>query len=400
MATAGGTLSFQCGIEYEYLIAERLASGWYLHSHQSLVFERMQALLANKPGGADPTLRTGDLGVKQGYWYLEGDERFDEQGQFAGMAVKGVEIRTPPRPGVAAAIDSLLQIEQALAEQLARADMALAVCAFHPYQTHYRYDPPINGFEMALRAAEPAYAAAQVSTLSYGPDINLSFAHFTDDMALSATRRLIWWAPYLVPFSFNSPWFAGHRWDGWSKRTFERRQLRPSAKLFCDAKAGLQPPLYPARLPAERGRIEFKAFDAMPTISLLQACSWLLVGLCLAHDRPEQADEASGDLFQLAATQGFAHPLIRYRAGLALGSAQQALQHWGLAEGLVALRVLDAMLESQQTPAEQAVQQRVITGLPYQLGGLGASIATAPAAPSPFWSCVVGAGHAAARSLA
>jgi len=77
-------------------------------------------LLEEKPGRDDPTLATGDLGIRSGYWYLEGDERSHPDGRFRTMAVKGVEIRTPPCPDIAGAIAELLAIEAQLTEVLAR----------------------------------------------------------------------------------------------------------------------------------------------------------------------------------------------------------------------------------------------------------------------------------------
>ena len=386
-------VSLLCGIEYEYLLSVQESGGRRLLDHTTLEFAQLQEWLARKPGCCDLSLATGDLGVKSGYWYLEGDERFDEQGHFTTLAVKGIEIRTPPRPSVEAALGSLLAIEQALASVLASRQMQLAIAGFNPYLAKYEHQPPLNGWERQLRSEHQAYDAAHVSTLSFGPDINLSFAHFSQAQALAATQRLISWAPYIVPFSFSSPCYSGRRWEGWSKRTFERHTLRPTAKLFwSQAQAQTQakvqdqaqpdavtetsesrhPLIYPPRLPSEQGRIEFKAFDAIPSQELLQACCYLLIGLCLADEMPEPAELDASELFQLAARQGFDEPQIYAGAQRALISARSALLQRGMGAGVLALAPLAQLLQARSTPAERLLAHYAQSGFLYLPGGLQA----------------------------
>ena len=113
--------AMRCGIEFEYLIVDTSGpvSG-RIRDFSNLPFAFIRDLLDDKPGRNDSSLATGDLGIRSGYWYLEGDERFHEDGRFRAMAVKGVEIRTPPAPSVERAIQELLDIEEQLSVVLAR----------------------------------------------------------------------------------------------------------------------------------------------------------------------------------------------------------------------------------------------------------------------------------------
>ncbi|MFB8828418.1 glutamate-cysteine ligase family protein [Azotobacter sp. CWF10] len=278
------------GIEFEYLLVDtRGPQAGRLRDIHSLDVARLAGLLADKPGLGDPALAEGDQGIRSGYWYLEGDERFDPDGRFADFIAKGVEIRTPPLPGVAAAIDSLLDIERQLAARLERDGLGLAIAGFDPLRTQYGYNPPLNAFEQRLRAGDREYEGMELSMLTYGPDINLSLPGWNTRRNLDAARKLNYYAPYIVPFSFSSPYCAGRPWHGWSRRTWLRCDRRPAVKLFLGLEeyaeqAERSPLLRPARLAREAGRIEFKAFDAMPSVELLAACCHLLTGICLASN--------------------------------------------------------------------------------------------------------------------
>lgn len=366
----------RCGIEFEYLLVDRPGpTPGRIRDFRNLSFPEIQALLEDKPGRNDAHLATGDLGIRNGYWYLEGDERFAEDGRFCGMAVKGVEIRTPPAPDVEQAIQSLLDIERQLSTVLARRDLALAIVSFNPACPRYDFDPPLNTWEQHLRATDPDYAddAAHITTLSYGPDINLSQPGWTLEQNLDVARKLNHYAPYLIPFSFSSPFYDGQVWTGYSKRSYERAGLRPAVKLFLDAEsttASCSCLIRPARLPTEVGRIEFKAFDAHPTLEVLRACCHLLEGVCLAEDLLERSEQTDVALYRRAAQAGFTDDTIRTGASEVLTKARTALLRAGDLTAVAALAPLEALLASQRTPAHTLLERYRITGVPYQPGGL------------------------------
>ena len=160
----------RCGIEFEYLIVD---SGGpepgRIRDFSNLAYEEIRPLLEDKPGRDDATLATGDLGIRSGYWYLEGDERFHDDGSFRTLVVKGVEIRTPPAPDVDRAIRSLVGIESQLAAVLARHGLGLAIAGFNPVCPRYDFDPPLNAWEVAERQRDRSYDGTHISTLSYGP---------------------------------------------------------------------------------------------------------------------------------------------------------------------------------------------------------------------------------------
>lgn len=376
----------RCGIEFEYLLVDIAGpEAGRIRDFANLPFPRISDLLADKPGCDDPALATGDLGIKRGYWYLEGDERFHADGSFRTLEVKGVEIRTPPAASVAGALDKLLEIERQLAVRLAENGLGLAIVGFNPERPRYDFSPPLNPWEQELRQAHRAYDGAQVSTLSYGPDINLSMPGWTAEQALQASRKLNHYAPYILPFSFSSPFYAGRRWPGSSKRTFERAGRRPTVKLFLDdaALARLTPTsrlVHPARLPSEAGRIEFKAFDAQPSFALLAACCHLLEGICRSDELTEHGEHIDIALYQRTAQAGFADREISRLAGEILVHARAALEQAGKPAAAAALAPLFDLLDARQTPAHALLASHRQGWPMYKPGGLASA---SPAFPSP-----------------
>jgi len=238
----------------------------------------------------------------------------------------------------------------------------------------YDFEPPLNPFEQDLRRADRSFDGAQVYTLSYGPDINLSMPDWTAEQSLDAARKLNWYSPYLVPFSFSSPFAAGAIWPGHSKRTFERAACRPAVKLFLGPAdlpewAPRSRLIAPARLPGEAGRIEYKAFDATPSLDLLIACCHLLEGVCLADDLPARGEETDLALYRQGAVNGFADTAIRAGSNEVLSKARTALFKAGRAETVAALAPLERLLAARRTPAHDLLRAYRETALMYQRGG-------------------------------
>lgn len=365
----------RCGIEFEYLLLDLAGSEpGRLRDFTNLSFETLAPLLEDKPGRDDPQLASGDIGIRSGYWYLEGDERADEDGRFRTLVVKGVEIRTPPKDSVEGAVHSLLAIEAELIQVLARHGLALGIVGFNPLRPRYEFDPPLNDWERAERASDHSYDGTHISTLSYGPDINLSHPDWTPAHCLDVARKLNFYAPYIVPFSFSSPFYAGGLWRGPSKRTYERAAHRPAVKVYLEPGTTLPSPLLsPPRLPTESGRIEFKAFDAITDLNLLIACCSLLEGLCLAQDLPGRSETADLELYRRAALNGFEDEPIRQGSASLLLAARQALRLAGRMRALQALAPLECFLNTRRTPAQTLRQTFQATGALWRSGGIADS---------------------------
>lgn len=362
----------RCGLEFEYLLIDRQgAKAGKLRDFSNLDFKALSELLADKPGEHDRRLARGDMGIRSGYWYLEGDERFHPDGEFDRLAVKGIEIRTPPALGVDEALHELLEIEQQLSQRLEPYGLGLAIAGLNPQHEAYTFTPPLNPFERQLRDDDHEYDGMEVSTLTFGPDINLSLPEWDSAQCLAIACKLNYYAPYIVPFSFSSPVWAGRPWGGWSRRTWVRSSCRPIVKTFIAAEAlaaEAQPSLLlrPARIALEQGRIEFKAFDAIPSMSLLKACCHLLIGLCLDQRLQGRSESTDLSLFRRAAWHAFDDPDIYAGAYQVLDASRQALTQVGDQAAVIALTPLFEQLEQRRTFAHRMLAE----GRQYYLGGL------------------------------
>ncbi|EGD43699.1 putative protein TPRXL [Nocardioidaceae bacterium Broad-1] len=371
---------YSAGFEFEYALvtespdvgAGAIRDVGTFHDFEDLDFDALQRALADGSGTTDDGLVRGDLGIKSGYWYLEGDERFDAEGNFTTMLVKGVEIRTTICPSITEAADRLIDLQGDIAKRLEPLGLHLGIVGFNPVREAYVLDPPLNEWEQRMRAEHREYDHAEVSNLSYGPDINLSFPGLSAAQVVEATRRLTYYSPFMVPFSFSSPFYAGKVWHGPSKRTYERTWRRVAARCFVETTAGVEPTMvHPPRIPREEGRIEFKAFDSFLTRDLLLAGAALTLGVCLADDLPGLADRPSRDLHQRAATAAFADPEIAAGARQVLAAARRALsERAGLRHEVGHLDGLDQLLSEGRTPADSLLDAYSRTGLMYHPEGL------------------------------
>jgi gamma-glutamyl:cysteine ligase YbdK (ATP-grasp superfamily) len=140
---------------------------------------------------------------------------------------------------------------------------------------------------------------------------------------------LTWYSPYLVPLSFSSPFRDGAPWGGLSARTHVRTGPRPAVLAFLGdgvPQVPSDPSLtQPARLPAEVGRLEFKAFDACPDPELYGELLSLLTGLALDDTLPGRRTTPDAELHRRAARAGYADPELRAGAAAALDAAAAAV---------------------------------------------------------------------------
>jgi hypothetical protein len=323
----------------------------------SLSFAEAQRIVDRLPDHGDPDLTRGDLAVKVTRWYVEGDERFDPGGAFTGCVPKGLETRTPVRPSIGSAVAQLAEQTGQLAAAARVDGFRLAAVGRNPWRD-YRPDPPYNDWERAMHARKPEYAAPEAYMVGYGPDLNLSHPDWPPERVLDVGRKLTALSPALVPFSFSSP-FAGGQVVALSTRTLIRAPVRPSARAFLPDAAGAGPVAVPARIPAEVGRIEFKAFDALPTPALYGPLLALLAGLALDESIEARADRPDPVAHARAARAGFDDPDVRAAAGRIVAAADRALAGT-LGGGL--LEPLRTMLERRRTPAHDLIDQFRRTG--------------------------------------
>jgi gamma-glutamyl:cysteine ligase YbdK (ATP-grasp superfamily) len=301
-------------------------------------------------------LRIGDAGIKKKRWYIEGFERFADSEQVIDCAPKGIEIRTTIHNSISGAIAELSESFSRLRQVAAQAEFVPVLTSFNPYYDAFEPQPPLNDYEIRRRQTSPEKQTASIPMLTYGPDLSLSRAGFTPEELIDIGRKLTFYSPYMIPFSFSSPFYRGKLWEGLSIRTYVRTGARPSVLVFLEHQEDLissTPSLTKiARLPAEVGRIEFKAFDSCDDFWLYGSLLALLKGMVLDRSLLGRATVPDPDLHQLSAQQGFNHETIRLNATQVLQAAELAL---GDDPDVELLQRLKAALAQEIAPAHRLI---------------------------------------------
>lgn len=345
---------FRFGIEHEFPAVD--GAGQFV-DFSTASFEDLDRVIQELPAHPEDatSLRTGDLGIKAKRWYIEGFERFDEGGTYIRTDPKGFEIRTPICDSLPAAIDNLNESIALWDDVAGKFGYSSLACALNPFRDEYVPEPPLNAWELADRDT-PEEQTAHIHMLTYGPDISFSHPGFIAAQTVDIARKLTYYSPFIVPFSFTSPFHKGEVWGGQSRRTFYRTGQRPAVLVFTEDTSLIEP-TFPtlvekARIPAEVGRIEFKAFDCVPAVGMYRALGTLLVGIALDETLPGRATVPDGDMHRLSATESFGSEEIHAGALEVLAAARAALPE---SEGRY-LAPLEGMLSTRMTFAQTMVR--------------------------------------------
>ncbi len=304
-----------------------------------------------------PHLRVGDAGIKVKRWYIEGFERFDDQGHVIDCPPKGIEIRTTIHDSIAGAVGELRESFEMLRTEAAKDDLTPVWLSFNPFFTEFVPNPPLTPFELQRRLGSPEMQTAEIPMLTYGPDLSFSLPDMDDADIIDLGRKLTFYSPAMIPFSFSSAFYDGALWDGYSVRTWRRTGPRPSVMVFLHDPANMiesVPSLtQQARLPREAGRIEFKAFDSCRDFELYASLLALLKGLALDDSLPGRALAPDAAQHRRSARLGFDDPDIRETATSILRAARAALAG---DPDVHLLDRLDAMLARRSMPAQEQIR--------------------------------------------
>ena len=240
-----------------------------------------------------PQLRVGDQGIKRKRWYVEGYERFDERGALLRCDPKGIEIRTRIHPTSRRRWPRWRATSRCSPRAARPARPAAGRDRLQPDPLRLLRRPPLNAWERAHRQDSPEERTAHLHMTTYGPDLNLSCAALGPAELVDVGRKLTHYSPWLVPLSFSSPFRDGHRL-GRAVRAHRDPHRGPPGRAGLPGRrpaAGRADPSLTqvARIPAEVGRIEFKAFDSCPDPTLYGELLSLLTGLVLDRTLPGPA---------------------------------------------------------------------------------------------------------------
>ncbi|MBW4561018.1 MAG: glutamate--cysteine ligase [Mojavia pulchra JT2-VF2] len=347
---------FFFGIEHEVAFLNKEGKfadfSWTKFANFAQIVERLPTYPSDYP-----QLRVGDAGIKKKRWYIEGFERFADSEELIDCLPKGIEIRTTINSDIQSAIDELSESFRLLREVAANYGFSPVLASFNPYKTVFEPKPPLNDYEIRQLQSYPDEHTANIYMVTYGPDLNISMADLSNESLIDIGRKLTYYSAYIVPFSYSSPFYNGSLWEGLSVRTFVRTGKRPAVLVFVEQEEQLIPSVPSltkvARIPAEVGRIEFKAFDSCDDFSIYAALLALLKGLVLDKSLLGRATVPDAGLHQLSAKEGFDNEDIFVNAAKVLQAVEVALVDDPDVKFLTPLKVL---LTKRKTKSHELIE--------------------------------------------
>ena len=241
--------------------------------------------------------------------YVEGFERYDLEGKLIQTTPKGLEIRTTPHCAIELLIDEFAISYHTMKTLVASHGLSPLLTSHHPYRMAVEFAEPLNAMERRLRT-EQQLNIARNAMLAHGLHINISVRGWTRERMTDLVRKLNYYLPYIIPFSFSSPFSEGGLFKGLSRRNYERAARRQLVQL------------------QERNGeavVQFRGFDACGDRYLLAAIVALFKGVVLSDALSGRAATQDADAIRQAALHGFANDEVRSIAKIALNSAHAAL---------------------------------------------------------------------------
>jgi hypothetical protein len=324
--------AFNFGIEHEIPLVD--LNGNFL-DYRKLNFNDLNKIVQKFPiyPSDYSSLRIGDLGIKVKRLYIEGFELFDANGYFLKEYPKGFELRTNFFQSIEDLFDSFLKDFSIFKKEAYKLKLKPTFISFNPFLTRPKIKIELHKYEKRLRREDPGRKTALFTLLTYGPDLNISFQELNDNDVFDIVQKLNYYTPFMVPFSFSSPFYKGKLWNGYSVRIFFRSKLRPACIGFVEDEKLLKNPttqkiwiLNNTRISKEAKRIEYKAVDTIWDVNIYKGLLVLLKGLILESNLKGKSFWPDLKLMEISARYGFDDNLIYDGAFEVLNSAYKVLK--------------------------------------------------------------------------
>ncbi len=323
--------NFKFGIEHEIPLVNQ--EGKFL-DYRNLKLEILNKIVQKFPVYQNdyPYLRIGDLGIKVKRLYIEGLEIFDENGYLISQKPKGFELRTPLTNSIEETINNL-KTDFKLVKKLAKEfKIQPTFISFNPYIDKVNIKIKLHRYERKIRKIDPGRRTAPFTLLTFGPDINISFNELNDKDVWNIVQKINYYTPFIIPFSFSSPFYKNKLWEGQSVRCFLRLPQRTAVIGFVDDENILKEGkkywlLDKRRIDSEKGRIEFKAIDTIQDLKIYAGILALLKGLILDTNLKEKTIKIDPQLIKISSYEGFDNKIIYDGAFEVLDNAFKALKN-------------------------------------------------------------------------
>ncbi|WP_294957187.1 glutamate-cysteine ligase family protein [Sulfurovum sp.] len=304
----------QIGIEHEFVFKNQNED--YL-DFENTEFDTFQQIVNAFPfhKGDERYFECKSLEKRPKRCYVEGFERYDLSGQLIETLPKGIEIRTLPHATVDTVVKEFTESYTRLTNIATSFGLYPLLTGVNPYKTSVLLHRPLNQKELTLRTKEWLTIALD-SMLVHGLQVNISMDHLSKEELEDLVHKLNYYVPYMIPFSFSSPFYNGDVFEGLSYRIFFRAGTRGLARL--QKRKGVDV-------------IEFGGFDACGSARLLRSLLLLFKGVLVDTTLTKRALAQNVEQVKRSSLKGFEDEEIKEEGRLVLNAAKVALGEEGKA---------------------------------------------------------------------
>ncbi len=328
------------GIEHEFVFKDE--SDAYL-DFETAEYSVFQKIIDAFPyfEGDDTIFDCKSLEQKPKRCYVEGFERYDINGQLLETVPKGLEIRTLPHTTIDAVVKDFTNSYAKLMHIIEKFGFSPLLTSLHPFKSSIHFNEPLNKTEIALRTEDELKIATN-ALLWHGIHVNVSIDNTTKEQMMDLLHKVNYYVPYIIPFSFSSPFHDGKLFDGLSYRTYRKAKTRKVIQL--QNRKGVDV-------------LEFRGFDSCGDERLLKSLLLLYKGLLIDKTLTKRASFQDSELLERSALKGFEDETIRNEGLNVIKAAKAALQDEGKA-----LKMLEDMLYTNDSYASRMKRTYLKTG--------------------------------------
>ncbi|MDM5271405.1 glutamate-cysteine ligase family protein [Sulfurovum sp. zt1-1] len=288
----------QIGIEHEFVFKD--SNGIYL-DFETAQFPIFQQIVDAFPyfENDDEFFECKSLERRPKRCYVEGFERYDSDGQLVETIPKGLEIRTLPYENLDDLLSEFTNSYLALMKITKDFGFSPLLTSLHPFKNNVTLHKPLNQTELDLRTPEALNIAIN-ALLWHGLHVNVSIQGYTHEQMTDLVHKLNYYTPFIIPFSFSSPFYEGKLFEGLSYRTFKKANKARKAAQLQNRKGSYV--------------IEFRGYDACGDANLMKALILLVKGLVLDKTLHKRALTQDPEMLKLSALEGFENQTIKTEA--------------------------------------------------------------------------------------
>ena len=245
--------------------------------------------------------------------YVEGFERYDLNGKVVTTIPVSLEIRTLPHTTIDALIKDFTTTYTQVMNSAASFGLSPLLTSCHPYKMFDTFSQPLNITERTLRTDEQLDRVYK-SMFIYGLHVNVSIEDMTKEQMVDLVQKVNFYAPFIIPFSFSSPFYNAKVFKGVSCRNYFKNGTYNLVQL---------------QKRKEINVIEFSGFDSCGDTKLLKSLLLLFKGLLLDKTLSKRALSQDAELLKRSALQGFEDKTIKEEGLTVLNAAKSALKEEG-----------------------------------------------------------------------